>query len=86
MARSVGGLPRLQATLGCAGVAAQRIDFAGLLAGVMGGLWLLAIVLGVTFLRTVSGRFAKGIEVYSAIWTLALYLTLGVIPLWLSAT
>jgi 4-hydroxybenzoate polyprenyltransferase len=77
-------LAALAATAACALVAAQRISFAFPVACVLGGFWLLAITLGVAFLHTESGRLAKSIEAFSAIWTVLLYLTLGVVPLWVS--
>jgi 4-hydroxybenzoate polyprenyltransferase len=69
------------ATLGCALGAAHRIDFLGPVAIALGALWLVAQVLGWSFVATLRGKLAKGIEAYSGIWTLALYLILGVIPL-----
>jgi hypothetical protein len=52
---------------------------------VLGLLLAGGLVLTLAFARTNSGRLAKGIESYSGIWTLALYLTLGVAPLFLRA-
>ena len=69
------------ATLGCAVVAAGRIGFTGPVFAVLGTLWVGAGVLGFSFVRTASGWLAKGVETYSGAWTLALYLTLGVVPL-----
>jgi 4-hydroxybenzoate polyprenyltransferase len=69
------------ATLGCALGAAQRIDFLGPVAVTLGLLWLGALALGGAFVATVRGKLAKGVEAYSGVWTLALYLVLGVIPL-----
>jgi hypothetical protein len=66
-------------------MAARRIDFAPATAGVLGLLLAGGLVLTLAFARTNSGRLAKGIESYSGIWTLALYLTLGVAPLFLRA-
>ena len=71
----------MAATLGCALVAAQRIAFLPPFALILGALWGGALALGLAFLRTVEGRLAKRIELYSGVWTLALYLTLGVVPL-----
>lgn len=71
----------MAATLACGLVAAQRIAFLPPFAVVLGALWLGALALGLAFLRTVDGRLAKRIELYSGVWTLALYLTLGVVPL-----
>jgi hypothetical protein len=76
-------LAALAATLGCAAVAAQRIQFLGTVAAVQGCLWLVALALGLAFIRSANERRAKGIETFSGIWTLALYLTLGVVPLWI---
>jgi 4-hydroxybenzoate polyprenyltransferase len=78
-------LAAMAATLGCAIMAARRIDFAPATAGVLGLLLAGGLVLTLAFARTNSGRLAKGIESYSGIWTLALYLTLGVAPLFLRA-
>jgi 4-hydroxybenzoate polyprenyltransferase len=74
-------LTAMAATLLFALVAAWRIAFAGPIGITMGVLWLGAAALGFTFLRTVNGRLAKSIEAWSGVWSLALYLTLGVIPL-----
>jgi 4-hydroxybenzoate polyprenyltransferase len=71
----------MAATLACAWMAAGRIGFAGPAVGVLGALWLGGAGLGWVFLRTVKGKLSKGLEVFSAVWTLALYLVLGVVPL-----
>jgi hypothetical protein len=69
------------ATLACALVAASRIGFATPVGVVLGVLGLGAVMLGLRFVATVSGRLAKTIELYSGIWTLGLYLMLGIVPL-----
>ena len=69
------------ATLACATVAAGRIGFGAPVATVLGVLWFAAAVLGLVFIRTVSARLAKATELFSGIWTLTLYLMLGVVPL-----
>jgi 4-hydroxybenzoate polyprenyltransferase len=74
-------LTAMAATLMFALVAARRIAFVGPIGITMGVLWLGAAALGFTFLRTVNGKLAKSIEALSGVWSLALYLTLGVIPL-----
>jgi heme/copper-type cytochrome/quinol oxidase subunit 3 len=74
-------LASLAATLTCAMFAAQRIAFAPVIAWVMGGLLLGAGVVSIRFLNTATRGRAKAIEVYSGVWTLTLYLTLGVVPL-----
>ena len=71
----------MAATFACGLVAAQRIAFLPQFALALGTLWLVALGLGLAFLRNVRGKLAKRIELYSGVWTLALYLTLGVVPL-----
>ncbi|MEO7599802.1 MAG: UbiA family prenyltransferase [Opitutus sp.] len=72
----------MAATLACALVAAHRIQFITPVSITLGTLWFGALLLGTTFLRSLAGKLAKRIELYSGIWTLALYLSLGVVPLW----
>jgi 4-hydroxybenzoate polyprenyltransferase len=69
------------ATLACAVVAARQIEFAVPMLLVLGTVWIAGVVLGVIFLRRTSGRLARGIETFSGVWTLVLYLTIGVAPL-----
>jgi len=77
-------LAAMAATFACAVVAARRIEFLMPVAFVLSALWLGGLALGLAFLRTVQRKLAKGIEAYSGVWTLALYLLLGVVPLWLA--
>lgn len=74
-------LAALAATLVCALGAAWRIDFVPGVGVALGILLVGAGALGIAFVRTSRGKLAKGIEVYSGIWTIALYLMLGVVPL-----
>ena len=75
-------LVAMASTLGCAVMAAKRIDFAMPVAIALGTLLLAAIVMT---LRYVRGNLpGKRIEALSGIWTLALYLSLGLVPLWLN--
>ena len=69
------------ATLACALGAARHIAFAGTVGVLLGLIWLGNAVLGGAFVRTASGRLAKRVELASGVWTLALYLSLGVVPL-----
>ncbi len=71
----------LGATFACAVTAAARIHFSGVVAGVLGVLLAIAVALAVAFGRTAHAALAKRIELVSGVWTLGLYLTLGVIPL-----
>jgi 4-hydroxybenzoate polyprenyltransferase len=74
-------LAAMTATLVCAGMAAGRIGFIGPVMGVLGALLMGAVGLGCVFLGTLKGGVAKSVEVFSGMWTLALYLMLGVVPL-----
>jgi 4-hydroxybenzoate polyprenyltransferase len=69
------------ATFACALAAARPIGAAGLVGGVLGAGWLGALALGASFVRSGRGRLAKRLELASGAWTLALYLSLGVVPL-----
>lgn len=79
-------LAALVATLGCALAAAQRIAFVVPLAAVLAALLVVAAGVGIRFVRTPRPGLARGIEACSGGWTLALYLTLGVVPLLLGRT
>ncbi|MEY2880357.1 MAG: hypothetical protein RLZZ15_2737, partial [Verrucomicrobiota bacterium] len=74
-------LAAMVTTLACALAAAARIGFAGPVAVALGVLLLGAAALGVGFVLNVRGALAKRIELMSGVWTLALYLSLGVAPL-----
>lgn len=74
-------LAALGATLGCALAAAQRIAFLPVPAAVLAGLFAGAVVLGIRFVMTPRPGRARGLEAWSGVWTLALYLALGVVPL-----
>ena len=74
-------LAALAATTGCALAAAQRIAFLTPLAAVLAVLFAGAAALGIRFLMTPRPGLARGVEAWSGVWTLSLYLTLGVVPL-----
>ena len=78
-------LAALGATLVCALCAARQIHFLPVVATGLGLLLAGGAGLGLAFVRTAHGKLAKGIELYSGLWTLALYLLLGVVPLALRA-
>jgi 4-hydroxybenzoate polyprenyltransferase len=71
----------LLATLGCAIMAARAIDFSLPVALGLGSVLLIA--LAAIFRYAHRGVSGKKIELVSAVWTLALYLLLGLVPLWL---
>ncbi|HUF62334.1 MAG TPA: UbiA family prenyltransferase [Verrucomicrobiales bacterium] len=74
-------LAMLAMTLLCAVMAAKAIHFIAPVAIGLGAMLALAIVVILRYLRcALSG---KSIEAVSGVWTLALYLLLGLVPLWL---
>jgi 4-hydroxybenzoate polyprenyltransferase len=74
-------LAAMAATLTCAAIAATRIGFAVPLISALGILFATATVLAIRFAHhQMSG---KKLELISGVWTLALYLMLGLIPLFL---
>jgi 4-hydroxybenzoate polyprenyltransferase len=74
-------LAALAATAGCALASAQRIAFLIPLAAVLAALFAGAAAIGIRFLMTPRPGLARGVEAWSGMWTLSLYLTLGVVPL-----
>lgn len=75
----------LVATLACALLAAHRIGFAPPVLAVLGAAGFLAVWTGTAFQRRPTRTGARRIEAISGVWTLALYLVLGVVPLLLRA-
>ena len=74
-------LGSLAITLVCAVAAARGIDFMVPVSLVLAPLVLVALALKPAYLKgSLSG---KKFEAVSAVWTLALYLMLGLVPLWL---
>jgi 4-hydroxybenzoate polyprenyltransferase len=74
-------LAAMAATLVCAGMAAARIGFVLPLLTALGGVFALALVILPPYLR--GSLPGKRIELLSGLWTLTLYLMLGIVPLWL---
>ena len=79
----LGWLGAMALTLGSALLAAAQIDFVPGLASMLGVLLCAALLVSWLFLRRPTVRAAKCFEPLSGVWTLLLYLGLGVIPLWL---
>jgi len=71
----------LATTLACAVMAARSIGFVLPVACGLGGMLLLALF--AIFGYAHRGMSGKKIEALSAVWTLALYLLLGLVPLWM---
>ena len=78
-------LAAMGATLICAGIAGARIAFAVPLLAVHGTCLVVAALCGRAFLRSPDPKASKRIEALSGVWTLALYLVLGVVPLWIKS-
>jgi 4-hydroxybenzoate polyprenyltransferase len=74
-------LAALAATAGLAAVAAQRIDFLIPVAVVLVGLLTMAALVAGRFLREPAPKRGKTIELFSGVWTLFMYLSLGAAPL-----
>lgn len=62
-------------------MAARAIDFLLPAAAVLATLFLAALVLGLRFLKTTASGAGGRLELLSGIWTLAMYLIVGVVPL-----
>ena len=80
--RAVGGwLGALAVTALCAWRAAAQIGWDGPMAVILACLLVPCALVGTAFLRAPAAARAKGLETASGIWTLAMYLGLGVVPL-----
>jgi 4-hydroxybenzoate polyprenyltransferase len=77
----VAWLGMLVVTAGCALLAAMQIHFGVPVAILLTVLLVVAAGLGLRFLRQPSAGRAKAIELTSGIWTLLMYLSLGILPL-----
>lgn len=71
----------LAATGACALPAAHRIEFLAPVAVVLGGLFLAGAWLVRSFLAQPATVRARRLNHFSALWTMALYLMLGIVPL-----
>jgi len=69
------------ATAVCATLAASRIHFAIPVALTTASILCIAIVAAIGFLRNLAPGSGKRFELLAGIWTLGVYLTLGVVPL-----
>ncbi len=67
-------------TLGFAYLAAREVGGVTVVAGTLGALALVAMLLGVLVARAPAPGRGKWIEVLSGLWTIALYLSVGVVP------
>ncbi|MFN0130375.1 MAG: UbiA family prenyltransferase [Verrucomicrobiales bacterium] len=74
-------LAALAATAACALPAAQRIDFLAPATVVLGSFFVTAILIARAFVASPIMPRARRLDQFSALWTVALYLTLGIIPL-----
>jgi hypothetical protein len=65
----------------CAVAAATFVNAVTLVATVLGLVMALAVIMGVRFARSAAAGTGKRMELLAGVWTLALYVTLGIIPL-----
>lgn len=65
----------------CAWKAAALIGFSTPVSLLLGGLWLVSFVISLRFVKRPEASKGSRFELLSAIWTLALYLGLGALPL-----
>ncbi|MDR2982810.1 MAG: UbiA family prenyltransferase [Puniceicoccales bacterium] len=78
---TIAWLASMAATAFCASAASIKIHFA-MQAGILLAVFLSGgIFLGTCFLKNPCPKLSKRIEVFSGIWTLFMYLILGVLPL-----
>jgi 4-hydroxybenzoate polyprenyltransferase len=71
----------LALTAAAAVMAARQIDFSQVIVILTGVLLLACGTIAKIFIREPSARWSKAIEVSSGVWTLLMYLNLGVVPL-----
>ncbi len=78
---SIVWIASILATWICAVIAAARIDFIAPVAAALGVVAIPAVIAAFSYAR--GSLPGKRIEAVSGIWTLVLYLMLGLVPLWL---
>ena len=66
--------------LGCATMAAARVGAEQWVGGALLVVWLLSIAMGLAYCRAPRKGSGKRLEAVSGVWTLAMYLTLGIAP------
>ena len=71
----------MMTTAALAVVAARQIAFQAPAANGLGALLVVASALGAIFLKQQKTSGGKTIEVMSGLWSLGLYLSLGILPL-----
>lgn len=77
----LGWLVAMSLTLGSALVAASCTGFVPMISWILGTLLVMSVVLSLKFLSEPTKRYARLFEPLSGIWTLLLYLGLGVLPM-----
>lgn len=68
-------------TAGCAVTAAMYVDAVWLVATVLGMVLIVSTVVGMQFARGAVAGSGKRMELLAGVWTLALYVTVGIVPL-----
>lgn len=60
--------------------AARQVDLAAVVAGLLGGTFLVALLFAGRFVRAPTSKKAKAFEILSALWAFLLYGSLGLLP------
>lgn len=71
--------------LGSAVLAAREIESGLLVSMVLGAIWLASAIAGALFVANPTRTRAKWIEPLAGVWTLAMYVAVGVVPVFLHA-
>ena len=71
--------------LGSAILAARETGNGPLVSAVLGTIWVLSLLAGLLFIASPTRRRARVIEPLAGIWTLAMYVVVGVVPVLLRA-
>ena len=71
--------------LASAALAAREIDNAGAVSLVLGAIWITSVIAGGAFAFRPTPTRARWIEPLAGVWTLAMYLSVGVVPVLMRA-
>jgi 4-hydroxybenzoate polyprenyltransferase len=74
-------LAAMGVALACAIAAAREIGAARLVAPVLGAVWVAALLAGAAFVARPTTARARWIEPLAGLWTLGMYVAVGIVPL-----
>jgi 4-hydroxybenzoate polyprenyltransferase len=78
---TIAWLSLMACVLLAATLAARAVDAQWIVAGLLGAIALIALAVGSSMTRAPSPGAGRKLEVVSGVWTIALYLGVGVLPL-----